>query len=95
MEKLAGKLKERLGIGKVDCNQHYNLCYQAKLNGFPTLYFYPGGTGQPQVIYKMLTSLSQIFIMLVHQPRLGGGLFLSTTALASRTSIFIHDGFNI
>ena len=68
MEKLAGKLKERLGIGKVDCNQHYNLCYQAKLNGFPTLYFYPGGTGQPQVIYKivnkMLISLSQIFIML-------------------------------
>ncbi|XP_063694080.1 dnaJ homolog subfamily C member 10-like [Bolinopsis microptera] len=50
MEKLAGKLKERLGIGKVDCNQHYNLCYQAKLNGFPTLYFYPGGTGQPQDI---------------------------------------------
>ena len=52
MEKLAGKLKERLGIGKVDCNQHYNLCYQAKLNGFPTLYFYPGGTGKPQVIYN-------------------------------------------
>ncbi|KAL5268718.1 hypothetical protein ACHWQZ_G002535 [Mnemiopsis leidyi] len=50
MERLAGLLKKKLGVGKVNCNTHYNLCYQAKLSGFPTLYFYPGGSGAAQDI---------------------------------------------
>ena len=49
MEALAGKLRSRVGVGKVDCNEHFNLCYQAKLNAYPTLYYYAGATSGIQV----------------------------------------------
>lgn len=74
MERLADLLKDKVSVGKVNCNVHYNLCYQAKLRGYPTLYYYSGApSSQQEIVGQHLetTSADDIYRFLTrHHPYL-------------------------
>ncbi|KAK7501374.1 hypothetical protein BaRGS_00007499 [Batillaria attramentaria] len=45
-ERVAESLEGQVTAGKVDCDQHRQLCQQAGVNAYPSVRFYPGSSGR-------------------------------------------------